>query len=184
MASSFESQEKQSKDEGPERPQQNYACLRVLVLHDAQSNAKESHLLLKDLDDRLYEKHGIELVYINSPLVVVGDEMGQDRRRVWWEDNAEESHPYLGLDASLLHIQQIWKSNTLSGILAIGQGASIASLLPMMHPQLEFGVFIFGKTLMEEDEQLMANWPCLHLVRGMYWNSPFSLVPEAPSSFF
>jgi hypothetical protein len=115
------------------------------------------------LDEKLYEKHGLEFVYINAPLVVVDeDQHGKDRKRVWWEPT--EEHPYAGLDASLLHIQQIWKTAPFCGLLAVGQGCGVASLLPMLLPDIEFGVFVYGKALLEEDERMVAHWPCLHLV--------------------
>jgi hypothetical protein len=146
----------------PERPA-NYASIRILCLHDANSNAKETHEILQPLDERLYEKHGIEFVYINAPLVVINDdEEGDDRKRVWWE--ATEQHPHVGLDASLLHLRQILRSLPFTGILSIGQGATVASLLPMIEPGIDFGVFLYGKALLEENEPMMANWPCLHLV--------------------
>jgi len=88
----------------------------------------------------------------------------------------------IGLDASLLHLQQIWKSMPFSGILAIGQGASVASLLPpsdsmqlvsstpsgctnnSSSSSMDFGIFVHGEALMEDEEALMAHWPCLHVV--------------------
>lgn len=159
-------QDHQHQDEEDKSQRANYqsqASIRVLCLHDANSNAKELHKWLQPLDERLYYKHSIEFVYINAPLVVIEEDMdAEDRKRVWWE--ATDRHPHVGLDASLLHIQQIWKSLPFSGILAVGQGAAIASLLPMMEPGIDFGIFLHGKALLEENEPMMAHWPCLHLV--------------------
>jgi Serine hydrolase (FSH1) len=160
-------QDQQQQDEG-DRPQsdehQVQASIRVLCLHDANSNAKELHQWLQPLDERLYNNHRIEFVYVNAPLVMIEDDMeAEDRKRLWWE--ATDDHPLVGLDASLLHIQQIWKSLPFSGVLAVGQGAAIASLLPMMEPGIDFGIFLYGKALLEENEPMMAHWPCLHLVQ-------------------
>ena len=159
-------QDQQQQDEEDKPDDANHhsqASIRVLCLHDANSNAKELHKLLQPLDERLYYKHKIEFVYINAPLVVIEEDMeAEDRKRMWWE--ATNEHPHVGLDASLLHIQQIWKSLPFSGILAVGQGAAIASLLPMMEPGIDFGIFVYGKALLEENEPMMAHWPCLHIV--------------------
>lgn len=175
------------QDEGEEPPsdapqdQRSYISIRVLCLHDANSNAKQLHELLRPLDERLYEKHGIEFVYINAPLVVVEEDMeAEDRQRIWWE--ATEEHPYVGLDASLLHIQQIWKSLPFCGILAVGQGAAVASLLPMLEPEISLGVFVYGQALLEEDEPMMAHWPCLHVVEELRTTDPVTqrLVTQLP----
>ncbi|KAI2494717.1 serine hydrolase [Fragilaria crotonensis] len=174
------------RDEGEEPPphsddQRSYVSIRVLCLHDANSNAKLLHERLRPLDERLYEKHGIEFVYINAPLVVVEEDMeAEDRRRIWWE--AMEDHDYVGLDASLLHIQQIWKSMPFCGILAVGQGAAVASLLPMLETGIGFGVFVYGQALLEEDEPMMANWPCLHIVDELRTTDPATqrLVTQLP----
>lgn len=159
-------QDQQQQDEEDKPDDANHhsqASIRVLCLHDANSNAKELHKLLQPLDERLYYKHKIEFVYINAPLVVIEEDMeAEDRKRMWWE--ATNECPHVGLDASLLHIQQIWKSLPFSGILAVGQGAAIASLLPMMEPGIDFGIFVYGKALLEENEPMMAHWPCLHIV--------------------
>jgi hypothetical protein len=174
------------RDEGQESlphgdDQRSYVSIRVLCLHDANSNAKQLHERLRPLDERLYEKHGIEFVYINAPLVVIEDVIeAEDRRRIWWE--ATDGHAYLGLDASLLHIQQIWKSMPFCGILAVGQGASVASLLPMLERGIGFGVFMFGQALLEEDEPMMAHWPCLHVVEELRTTDPATqrLVTQLP----
>jgi hypothetical protein len=39
--------------------------LRILCLHDAHSSASNLKKALTMLGDRLYQKHGIDLVYIN-----------------------------------------------------------------------------------------------------------------------
>lgn len=102
-------------------------------------------------------------VYINSPLKIEEQNPDDGERRIWWEES--ENHPFGGLDASLLQIQQIWKSSNFSGILAFGHGAAIASLLPLLQPLVEFGIFLHGEALLEDDEMLMENWPSLHMVQ-------------------
>jgi hypothetical protein len=52
----------------------------------------------------------------------------------------------------------------LSQASPVGQGAAIASLLPMMEPGIDFGIFLHGKALLGKNEPMMAHWPCLHLV--------------------
>jgi hypothetical protein len=55
------------------------------------------------------------------------------------EDSMEQSQKtveYVGLDASLFHLGQIWNQNQLSkpykGILAFGQGAALAGIIPLI----------------------------------------------------
>lgn len=137
--------------------------LRVLCLHDCDSNALELHQSIKLLDERLYEKHSVELVYINSPLIRNSAPKGDGPPpRIWWELVDEK---YIGLDASLLHLRQTWNSMPFSGILAVGQGTTLASLLPLIGVDgLEFGVFLRGKALLEEDCGLLSDWNCLHVM--------------------
>jgi len=145
------------------------SSLRILCLHDANSNAVELQDRIKHLDERLWEKHGIELVYVNSPLVVVRDTQedannSRDKQpiRVWWQRSGDQE--YLGLDASLLHLRQIYKSTPFVGFIGFGQGATIGSILPpLLHPALEFGVFVHGESILEDDEAMMEGWPCLHV---------------------
>lgn len=163
--------EKKQSHQQERQQQQNYvATLKILCLHEARWNAQKTHRILQELDERLYEKHRMEIVYIDSPLLVMGSTMDGDtnnnnNQRVWWENNGDDC-PYLGLDASLLHIRQIWNSQSFCGIVAFGQGASVASLLPMMLPQLEFAIFVHGTALLEEEEPMIVDWPCLHIIRG------------------
>mmetsp|Transcript_1679 Transcript_1679/g.2549 ORF Transcript_1679/g.2549 Transcript_1679/m.2549 type:complete len:316 (+) Transcript_1679:52-999(+) len=162
----------QHSPEGPPQQQEwhDYATIRILCLHDENSNSEKTHRVLQSLDKRLFENHGVELVYINSPLKVQGDGPHDEDRRVWWEES--EMHPLGGLDAALLQIQQIWKSSNFSGILAFGQGASIATLLPLLQSVVEFGIFLYGEALLEEDEMLIENWPALHLVQESAKTTP------------
>lgn len=147
------------------------AVLRILCLHDASSNAMELQESLKDLDEHLWVRHGIELVFVNSPLVVVNDQDDDVKNskefqpiRVWWYQNGDSK--FLGLDASLLHLQQIYRSTPFIGIIGFGQGATVGSILPpLLQPILEFGIFVDGVSIMEEDEVMMENWPCLHITR-------------------
>jgi hypothetical protein len=170
MESSQQDQREKNPEEEP--PASRGPALRILCLHDANSNATELHEHIKELDKRLWEKHGMELVYVNSPLVVVKDQE-QDANntrdnqpiRVWWQKSGE--HEFLGLDASLLHLQQIYKSTPFIGIMAFGQGAQIGSILPpLLHPVLEFGIFVRGRSIMEEDVMMMEGWPCLHITKS------------------
>jgi len=67
------------------------AFLRILCLHDDESHAMELSDSLEVLGERLFEKHGIDLVYVNSPLTsrknqVLGPQ--ELPNRVWWEEQA------------------------------------------------------------------------------------------------
>ena len=146
-------------------------------------------------DGFTYERHAIDLVYVNAPLAVfdprirrgentVGVDASSSRsaaeepRRVWWhddddmdrhagnedhlphrdaptpaataeDDDAGPSSPptptYLGLDASLLHLQQVWTAGPpFWGLLGVGQGGAVASvlaLLPTTYPPPQCLVF-------------------------------------------
>mmetsp|Transcript_8943 Transcript_8943/g.13759 ORF Transcript_8943/g.13759 Transcript_8943/m.13759 type:complete len:330 (+) Transcript_8943:73-1062(+) len=162
--------ENNSQDSSQAKEWYDYASLRILCLHGDKSNAKKTHRTLQSLDRRLFENHGVELVYINSPLKIEEESPDDSERRIWWEES--EKHPFGGLDASLLQIQQIWKSSNFSGILAFGQGAAIASLLPLLQPIVEFGIFLHGEALLEDDEMLMENWPSLHMVQESAKTNP------------
>lgn len=55
------------------------------------------------------------------------------------------------------------------GILGIGQGAAIGSLLsllPNVKPKPKFAMFVHGQALIQEAEQLVdpEDWSCLHIV--------------------
>lgn len=75
---------------------------------------------------KLQTRHGIELTFVNSPLVVnqrdedTKDPITRSDERIWFDENK------VGLDASILNLRQIWShslhSNPFSGILGIGQG--------------------------------------------------------------
>lgn len=170
--------------------------LRILCLHDAHSSASGLKRQLSRLGDRLYLKHGIDLVYINSPLCT-SQEAGETDR-IWYETissssntsrstaaspednnttstndnkNSQTQEQLLGLDASLCLLQQIWNSMPFWGILGIGQGAAIGSLLsllPDVKPRAKFGIFIQGEALIQEAEQLVdpndEDWSCLHII--------------------
>ncbi len=175
--------------------------MRVLCLHPAASSALQFSQELHELEDRLWNKHGIELVFVDGPLVdvplklghAIGDESGgihalddpssgvnnknidddvveRGVSRRWYVAEEESSSSrrrtlplgqpmpstttttttkmhYSGLDASLLHVSQIWSrgganiSNNLGecmpfqGVLGYGQGANVAALLPLLHRQ-------------------------------------------------
>ncbi|KAL3933414.1 MAG: hypothetical protein SGBAC_010412 [Bacillariaceae sp.] len=70
------------------------AFLRILCLHDDESHAMELSDSLEVMGERLFEKHGIDLVYVNSPLIsrkqkVLGPQ--ELPNRVWWEEQEEQS---------------------------------------------------------------------------------------------
>jgi hypothetical protein len=125
-------------------------------MHDNNSSAEELYDKLQNLDHRLHRNHQVELVYVSSPLRT--NDIGSD---VWWEEGAEKG--YLGLDASLLHVRQVLGTMPFSGMLAVGQGAGLASLLQLMGIELEFGIFVHGHALLEEEERLVDDWPVLHV---------------------
>mmetsp|Transcript_6082 Transcript_6082/g.13779 ORF Transcript_6082/g.13779 Transcript_6082/m.13779 type:complete len:423 (-) Transcript_6082:149-1417(-) len=167
--------------------------MRVLCLHSAASSALQFSQEFHKLEERLWEKYEIELVFVDGPLLdvqvgnAVGDEGGginaidnpnrgssgssgsSDERvsRRWYveESARKEALPpttttaaatsssvqYSGLDASLLHLSQIWTrgganiSNNLGeclpfqGVMGVGQGADVAGLLPLLNYQEEDG---------------------------------------------
>ena len=62
-----DTQQEQQQQQQQEQPP-NYhpgTGLRILCLHDAHSSASSLKAALTMLGDRLYQKHGIDLVYIN-----------------------------------------------------------------------------------------------------------------------
>ncbi|KAL3796181.1 hypothetical protein ACHAW5_005864, partial [Stephanodiscus triporus] len=107
---------------------------------------------------RLRERHSIELVFADGPLldaaaveessrrgrsahgdgiddvdvdidIVVDDEKSSS------STSSSSSSPvrYSGLDASLLHLSQIWdRDGGFHGVMGIGQGADVAALLPLL----------------------------------------------------
>ena len=168
----------QQQEQQQEEPQyySSPTGLRILCLHDANSSASSLKTALTKLGDRLYQKHGIDLVYINSPLCA--NTSRGDTDRLWYEahkrqgpatseDGTELNDQMVGLDASLCLLQQIWASMPFWGILGIGQGAAIGSLLsllPDVKPRAKFGIFVQGEALIQEAEQLVDDWPCLHIV--------------------
>jgi hypothetical protein len=146
-------------------------ALRILCLHDCDSNANKLRVRLDKLGERLLETHAIDLVYINSPLLKQVEnnasrfgEQDHPSDRFWWEEEAEGK--FTGLDASLLLLRQVWQSMPFWGILGVGQGASMASFLPLLgnlRPEPAFSIFVHGGSLLEEEEQLIDNFPCLHI---------------------
>jgi hypothetical protein len=100
-------------------------------------------------------------------------------------DSKNDRPQYVGLDASLLLLKQVYTASPFWGILAVGQAAGVAALLPLLpsttttttnedgttttkqkhQQQPAFMIFINGCTLMEEDESLTEHLdlPCLHL---------------------
>ncbi|VEU39923.1 unnamed protein product [Pseudo-nitzschia multistriata] len=221
------------------------SLLRVLCLHDAGSNSLELSRRIDALGHQLYQKHGIDLVFVDAPLVVERPKNATGERepnccshfrprdvldhppRAWWEaendkrdfpslteralrnDGGGDSKPeneeagtevaetwdptreeqnkenesgvaatpspprYVGLDASLLLLRQVWASSPFWGVLAVGQAAGVASLLPLLpktdgrQPQPPaFMVFVNGGALLSEEEALAEHLhlPCLHVI--------------------
>ena len=159
--------------------------MRVLCLHPEASSALQLSKDVHKLEERLYTKHGIELVFVDAPLldVQLGHSVGDDggginaiepragddgneefvSRRWYVREDAKtalaEGHETVettkvrlaGLDASLLHLQQIWKRGgknvsknapgdcecfPFQGVLGFGQGANVAALLPLLSATL------------------------------------------------
>ena len=142
-------------------------CLRILCLHDEGSNADQLSDQLEELGERLYQKHAIDLVYINSPLLSreITSLADESPERLWWEE--QEDHSCVGLDASLLLLRQIWNSMPFWGILAVGRGAAVGSFLHLMPvtPMPAFCIFVHGTTLLEDEhERLIEDLPCLHVI--------------------
>ena len=163
--------------------------MRVLCLHPEKSSAYQFSEELQKLEERLWTKHAIELVFVDGPLLdvqvgtAIGEEGGginaiesscinsgndgeervsrrwyveeESRRAITQQSSTIDSSPqpqtsqiqYSGLDASILHLSQIWTrgganiSNNLGeclpfqGVLGVGQGANVASLLPLLNYQ-------------------------------------------------
>jgi hypothetical protein len=132
-------------------PESIVPALRILCLHDSGSNATELSDRLEALGERLYENHAIDLVYVNSPLLVrQAGHVSKDQQRIWWDERQEGK--YDGLDATLLLLRQVWTSMPFWGILAVGQGAAVGSFLPLL-PGLQppaFCIFVNGETIFEE----------------------------------
>ena len=146
--------------------------MRILVLHNSDQSGYEFQSQLQVLEEILREKHGIELVFADSPLVCAvshistsssrsasksndanvesahqlqgatsltddaqpNTESAHHSKRYWFEEkptkipstSSEDIIEYVGLDASLFHLKQLWNrdriSRPLRGILAFGQG--------------------------------------------------------------
>ena len=125
--------------------------MRILCLHDENSCATTVISQLKELGERLHQKHQIELAFANSPLLSEPETTTDDgspghkpqeveeleqQQRTWFLQPNK-----VGLDASILHLKQLWSrslySQPFSGILGIGQGGALASLLPLLRYELE-----------------------------------------------
>lgn len=116
--------------------------MRVLCLHDQFSSGSDLSKSLRKLVQKLQIRHGIELTFVNSPLVVnhtdddANDSITGSDKRVWFDKNK------VGLDASILNLRQVWShslySNPFCGILGIGQGAAIAAIIPHLRFQSVF----------------------------------------------
>lgn len=217
---------------------QTSSLLRVLCLHDAGSNSAELSGKLHSLGNKLYQNHGIDLVFVDAPLSVElkddeNDEGNSDSQeqqiprrmlqkvppRAWWEeqprspgegrpiesDEEENINPnasvdenndlpqtphYVGLDASLLLLRQVWTSSTFWGIMAFGQAAGVAALLPLLPTeganeamQPSFLIFVNGQSLLDEEELLTEHLrlPCLHVVDNPHISQeePLPAIPRS-----
>lgn len=144
-----------------DEPEATSPSLQILCLHDEKSSGTELYERLQQLDRRLHRNHHVQLVYINSPLL--GNE---DCGHVWWNSSENDNdQQFVGLDATMLYVKQVIASMPFSGVLAVGQGAALASLLPFVGGRdLEFAIFVHGQSLLEEDECLVEDWPVVHIV--------------------
>lgn len=175
--------------------------MRILVLHNSDQSGYEFRSQLKVLEEILREKHSIELVFADSPLVCAvshirtsrssthsnenddsvvqlrgavsltdtqpNHESAHHSKRHWFEEKptkipciaSEDIIEYVGLDASLFHLKQLWNRDRISrpfrGILAFGQGAALAGIIPLVMlqqphlfmPGLDFMIFVSGFVL-------------------------------------
>ena len=131
--------------------------MRILCLHDINSSAPLLLNQLYSFAKKLYDSHGIELAFVDSPLIIIStsnnnegsNDNENDIRRTWYyannnnannnnaNNNNANNNKINGLDASILNLHQIWKqsyytNNPFCGLLGIGQGASLAALLPLL----------------------------------------------------
>ena len=174
----------------------NIKIMRVLVLHPKASSSSTLSVALSSLKHRLLQKHEIELVFVDAPLLDLdtdeeeesgggeGVSMRRQQRRRWYveeaqrgaavvaaasnantaadgggDDSALEGNVgnqvrYSGLDASLLHLSQVWSSRGVHccttinchkdnnglhnylpfrGVVGIQQGADVAAMLPLLN---------------------------------------------------
>lgn len=154
--------------------------MRVLCLHGSNHCGHTFYTQLNALERRLREHHGIELVFCDSPILDTPEksttpspepdnlelsmaELGlaaanrsRHLHRKWFELGEKN----VGMDASMVHIQQIWNqsrdSRPFSGILALEQGAALAGVIarlqltsryqndPWFFQGLRFVIFISG----------------------------------------
>jgi len=149
--------------------------IKILCLHDKASSAEAMLDSFKQLEERLYSRHGVEFCFVDSPLIFRSDDSVEApvRNKLWFYDG-ENGSDVVGLDASILHLKQIWNrsmySDPYSGIMGIGQGAIVAALLPLLtqerslkcdealedqcsinHPMFEglkFCIFIHGQDIL------------------------------------
>mmetsp|Transcript_16529 Transcript_16529/g.38199 ORF Transcript_16529/g.38199 Transcript_16529/m.38199 type:complete len:447 (-) Transcript_16529:317-1657(-) len=262
----------QSPNTARTSPSVSRSLLRVLCLHDAKSNSLELSTKLDSLGEKLYRNHGIDLVFVDAPLIVTANESGENtgegdddsvpevpRRinngeyrppRAWWEvergssarvlfedeggeDKKEDDENgdgndltksesdsntgadtsrnelsraadtaappsdqrpprYVGLDASLLLLRQLWNSSPFWGILAVGQAAGVAALLSLLPSQGKEGqppsfmIFVNGRTLLDEEELLTEHlsMPCLHVIDSNAMEEDSDEYKAAASSRF
>lgn len=136
--------------------------MRVLCLHDECSSADDISRKLQVLATKLDQRHGIEIVYANGPLLdrkqdgreeeIRNSALSSQQRRLWFhpertstEETADDILPtrttsdecssYIGLDASILHLRQMWNqslTNPYSGVIGFGQGATLAAAMPLI----------------------------------------------------
>ena len=137
----------------------------MLCLHPAGSSAYEHGTQFSALASRLRTKHGIELLFVDAPMLDAtttkgrggggdddndedgnavinnGEGIAHHRRRWYVKEEGRTAATtttttlqyYLGLDASLLHLSQLYnKIGGVAGVLGVGQGADVAALLPLL----------------------------------------------------
>jgi hypothetical protein len=74
---------------------------------------------------------------------------------------------FVGLDASMLLLRQVWTSGPFWGLLGVGQGATVASLfslLPTTYPPPQCLVLCRAREALLRDEERLSHVPCLHLL--------------------
>jgi hypothetical protein len=83
------------------------------------------------------------------------------------EPASQGQQQFVGLDASLLLLREVWTSAPHWGLLGVGQGAAVASLLsllPTTCPPPQCLVLCRTSHTLIQDEERLSHVPCLHLV--------------------
>lgn len=159
------------------------------------TDAKQENQKLKsenDVDDEIVANDEVDVGITTSmsidPLSDKENEEIQSRTSLGsnMENQSNQLKNYRGLDASLMLLRQIWTSCPFWGIIGVGQGAAVASLLMLtilyretsvgddqledsqdrqLLPPPQLAIFIEGQSLLPQDEPLLDldRIPTLHL---------------------